>query len=306
MKVRDYHADDDPTTPADEACANLDTIARGWRHVLDPIHTTGSGVSQGGIRPATEEEREEPPDARLDTPRVLAFWVHAALDEWPTILQTLEPDEHGNLQLVTTATIDCTDVPAMAQLLRREVDRIVSWVESGHDFGHTFTTEVAALARAVARVAWPPKGDRLTIGECPTCGRRVRVKAPTWHRRPLHVPQPTTDPAAYASWLWWVPDDALWEADRDKPIVCRCGKEGDLEEWREDMTGPARLLTADELVDVIRERMGLRYQPLTIRTWQRRGMIHIADYSKTGHARYDMVQVLAALIAREKQRDRAS
>ena len=212
MKVRDYIADDEPTTPADTAREHLDTIARGWRHVLDPIHTTGAGVSQGGIRSATEEEREEPPDARLDTPRTLAFWVHAALDEWPTILQTLQEDEHGNLQLVTTETIDCTDVPAMARLLHREVDRIIEWVEPGHDYGHTFTTEVAALARAVKRVAWPPKGDRITVGECPTCGRRVRVKAPTW----MHLPQPTTDPATYPEWAW-LPNNA-------KPITCRCAR----------------------------------------------------------------------------------
>ena len=66
MNVRDYQPDD-PTTPADDAREHLDTIARGWRHVLDPIHTTGSGVIQGGIRPATEDEREEPPAS--STPR---------------------------------------------------------------------------------------------------------------------------------------------------------------------------------------------------------------------------------------------
>lgn len=144
--------DETTNTPLDDVRGALDTIARGWRHVLDPIQTTGSGVTQGGVRPATEDELELPPDARLDTPRTLAFWVHAALDEWPTILQTLQPDATGALQLVTTETIDCTDVPAMARLLHREADRIVEWVEPGHDYGATFVEEVTALSRAVARV----------------------------------------------------------------------------------------------------------------------------------------------------------
>ena len=293
MKVRDYIADDEPTTPADDARANLDTIARGWRHVLDPIHTTGSGVSQGGIRPATEDEREEPPDARLDTPRVLAFWVHAALDEWPTILQTLEPDEHGNLHLVTTQSIDCTDVPAMARLLHREVDRIVDWVEPGHDYGHTFTSEITALARAVKRVAWPPKGDRLTIGECPTCGRRVRVKAPTW----LHLPQPTTNPATYPEWAW-LPNNA-------RPITCRCGVSDNLQGWIARIVPfeEREPMKAEELVEAIRVGLGMRYSPLTVRVWARRGLVKSVGKSKDGHATFDLTQVMAMLINREKRRD---
>lgn len=301
-----------PTTPADDARKSLTTISKGWRHVLDPIATTSSGATRGGTRPATEDERELAPDARLDTPRTLAFWVHAALDEWPAILQTLQPIDSGkpdgDLHLVTTETIDCSDVPAMVDLLHREADRIAAWTEPGHDYGHTFVTELDALARAVSRVAWPPKGDRLTLGDCPMCGRRVRVKAPTWRQRPREVPQPTTDPTAYGEWTLIVPDGAPWEPVRDKSIACRCGLTDTLEGWQARMApdGEQGPKTADELVVIIRERMGLRYQPLTIRTWQRRGMIQIADYAKTGHARYDVTQVLAALTAREKERDRAS
>jgi hypothetical protein len=298
--------DEQPTTPTEHAREALATISRGWARVLDPIETTTGGTTQGGTRPATEDENELPPDARYDTPRMLAFWVHAALDEWPTILQTLQPDEHGGMQLVTTKTIDCTNVPAMADLLHREADRITEWVEPGHDYGHTFLTEVTALAKAVARVAWPPKGDRITIGECPDCGRRIRVKAPTWHKRPLEVPQPTTNPKRYPDWTWIVPDDAAWEADRDKPIACRCGKEGKIEQWREEIAGPSKPLTAAELVVELRIQFGMRYEAATVRQWSRRGLIKTVDYSTDGHARYDRTQVFAALIAREKQRDRAS
>ena len=136
--------DTEPTTPAEAARTALTTITKGWRHVLDPIETTGGGSARDTIRPATEDERELAPDARLDTPRTLAFWVHAALDEWPAILQTLQPVDpdqpDGELHLVTTLTVDCSDVLAMADLLHREADRIAGWQEPGHDYGHTFVT----------------------------------------------------------------------------------------------------------------------------------------------------------------------
>jgi len=295
-------------SPADQAREDLTTIRKGWRHVLDPIETTSTSGSTRAVRPATEDEIDEqtPPDARFDTPRTLAFWVHAALDEWPTINQTLEPGPDGKFTLKTTKSIDLSDVYAMLDFLHREADRLATWVDGVHDFGATFTNDLDKLARAVKRIAWPPKGDRITIGDCPACGRRVRVKAPAWHRRPLHIPQPTTDPHTYPAWAWIVPDDAEWEADRDKPIDCRCGLSQTLEEWRESMAGPAELLTAEQLVVDIRQHLGMRYEPASVRQWARRGLISSRGYSPQGHALYDRTQVLAALIDRERRRDVAS
>lgn len=303
------HDHDDTLTPALTATVrkDLDTIRNGWRHVLDPIDApTTTGSIGATVRAATEDDVELPPDARFDTPLVLAFWVRAAIDEWPAILQTLQDDGRGGVHLVTTETIDCTDVPAMAQLLHREAERIAGWVAADRDYGATFAAEVAKVARAVAKVAWPPKGDRIVIGECPDCGRRVRVKAPDWHRRPMRVPQPTTDARRYADWVWIVPEDAAWEADRDKPIACRCGVEDNLDGWRERIAGPSPLLTADQVVVEVRQHLGLRYEPATVRQWHRRGLIKAEGYSAQGHALYDRTQVLAALLAREKKRDRAA
>lgn len=293
---------EEPTTPADDARTSLDTITRGWRHVLDPIETnTTTGSSRGGIRPATEDEADEqlPPDARYDTPRTLAFWVHAALDEWPTILQTLEPVDpqkpDGDLHLVTTQTLDCTDVIAMAALLRREAARITAWTEPGHDYGHTFTTELAALARAVSRVAWPPKGDRLTIGEC-TCGRRLRVKAPPWRR----VPHPTTNPDTYPAW-------SHWHAQRDRPVICRCGLQDTIEGWHGRLVPfeDREPKTAAELLGIIAAAGLPRYRSTAIvRQWARQGLIVKAGMSERGESLFDPVQVLAALTDREKRRDR--
>lgn len=291
-------------SPADQAREHLATIRKGWRHVLDPIQTTGGGSIQRTERPATDDELDVPPDARLDTPLTLAFWVHAALDEWPNLLErpqhvpqpTTDPDAYPAWTIrMRTITVDCGNVYAMVDLLDREADRIAGWAEPGHDFGATFVTELERAARSVARVAWPPKGDRMTIGDCPACGRRVRVKAPAWRR----VPQPTTDPDAYAMWSDWHPE-------RGKPIACRCGLEDTLEGWRERMAGPSLLLTAEQLVVDIREQLGMRYQSGVVRQWARRGMVVTRGYSKQGHALYDRTQVLAALIAREKSRDLAS
>ena len=301
-----------PLTPADQARADLDTIRRGWAHVLDPIATTSTSSAIRNERPATEDEADEqlPPDARFDTPRTLAFWVHAALDEWPTILQTLEPGPDGNLRLTTTKSVDCGSVYEMADLLHAEADRLADWVDSsGHDFGATFTADIGKLARAVSRVAWPPKGDRITIGDCPACGRRVRVKAPEWVKRPIAVPQPTTNPKAHAEWTTFLPDGAEWEPDRDRPIACRCGLEDTLDGWHGRMVPfeEREPKTAAELMGIIRERMGLRYQSAAIvRQWKRQGLIDAVGTSDKGESLYDPVQVLAALVDREKRRDQAA
>lgn len=317
----DATADEQPEiTPADDARESLATIRKGWRYVLDPIRTSGGGTTQGSdARPATEDEADEklPPDARLDTPLTLAFWVRAALDEWPTILErpqrvpqpTTDPDAYPDWTIrMRTEPVDCSNVYAMLDLLSREADRIAGWSDDdGHDFGGRFVSELAMLARVVERVAWPPKGDRMAIGDCPSCGRRVRVKAPDWRRRPRLVPQPTTDPTEYADWVAWVPPDADWEPDRGKPIACRCGIEDSIDGWRERMSPTVKQhMTAVELVAEIKAHFGIRYEPLTIRTWQRRGMIRVVGYSAKGHAEYDRTQVFAALMAREKLRDAAS
>ena len=288
---------DGQPTPAQAARDHLTTIRNGWRHVLDPIKVQRGGTIQTSERPATEDELDLPPDARLDTPITLAFWVHAAIDEWPTILQTLEEGPDGNLRLETTKTVDCGNVYAMADFLDEQADRLAAWVDdTGHDYGATFVDELAAAARAVSKVAWPPKGDRMVIGDCPACFRRLRIKAPAW--RQDEVPQPTTDPAAYPAWT--VLPGATWRPDRDKPIACRCGREDTFDGWRDAIAGPSLKLTAKQLVADIRAQFGMRYEPVTIRTLARRGLFKAVDYDERGQALYDRTQVLAALMARER------
>ena len=303
QRTHNPSAQEPAPTLADRATEALSTIRRGWPHVLDPIETRSTSASQTRPRHATEDEADadQSLDARADTGRLLAFWVHAMVDEWPAVLQHLEAGVDGKL-IVVTDTIDCTNVPAMAQLLAGETDRLADWAQPGHDYGQTFVDDVEQIARAVSRVAWPPKGDRITIGDCPTCGRRVRVKAPTWHQQP--VPQPTTAPGHYAPWV--VLPGTEWEPARDRTITCRCGADYTLEGWREAIAGPATPLTADELVGVIRDQLGMRYGSATVRQWARRGFIAAAGYSPQGHALYDRTQVLAALMAREREREQAS
>lgn len=289
-----------------EALGYLLAIGRGWPRVLDPIRVERGGSSVSSTpRAKTEDERDEQllPDARADTPRVLAFWVRETCRAWPAVLQTLQPAGEGKVELVTTEVVDCTDMGEMLGFLVKHVDRIATWTEGeGRDYGRTFVCDLERLAAAVSRVAYPPKGDRMTIGACPACGSRLTVKAPPWRRPTVRVPQPTTDPAEYPSWIQWLPPGTKWEPERARPIVCRCGKSHTLQEWRALLQGPSLPLTAAELVLDIRQHFGRKLSPITIRKWSRDGLFPPVGHSSKGHLTYDRTQVLAALTARDSQR----
>ncbi len=284
------------------AAMALHQIGRDWARVLDPIRTTSVSSSSTGPRYATEDEadQDQPLDPRHDAARILAFWVHAADDEWPSILEHLEqrpvpttdPAHSGWTPVVIPDSVDCSDVPAMARLLEREAARLATWQDGGHDYGQSFTEEVEHLAEACRRIAHPPKGDRITIGDCPACGRRVRVKAPEWWR----VPHPTTDPETYPAW-------SAWRPKRDRDIECRCGITDTIDGWRHIMKAGVKPLTARQLVDAIHESFGVLYQPAVIRQWKRRGLIVACGTSPEGESVFDRAQVFAALIDREQRRD---
>lgn len=287
---------DQPTeTPlpirADDALA---TIRRKWEAALSGENTRAAAAIRTEVRAATEDELDEevPLEPAVDGIRILAFWVHALVDEWPSALQHLEPGPDGKL-VVVTDTIDCTDVPAMARLLATETERIATWRRAGHDFGLTFVEDLEALAEAVNRAA-RPADDRMTIGHCPACDRRVRAKAPEW----AYLPNPTTNAKAYPAWQW--------QPSQRRVVTCRCGISETVEGWRRIMDGDEDPLTAAELVVAIRNAFGLRHDKAIIRQWARRGLIARVGSSTRGEATYDRVQVFAALVDRERRREEAS
>ena len=277
---------DQPTT-ADQIREHLTTIIATWNHTADPMNA-GHGTSDGAPLPSSTIV------LRADITNLLAYWVHALVDEWPAVLQHLEPQHYPTTNpdaypptrlIVVTETLDCTDVYAMADLLRREADRIAVW----GDYGATLATELEPLANAARLVSRPPRRDRVTLGHC-TCGGHIAVRAVPWVR----VPYPTTDPSVYPPWSEYQPE-------HEQPIRCPgCHVTRTIPEWFAELVGVERPLPADELVDRIHADLGMRYSPQTVRVWANRGVIKARGYSRDGRAVYDRVQVYAALIERTR------
>lgn len=268
----------------------LDTIASTWAATATPMnhgHGSGSGIALPSSTITL----------RADITLTLAFWVHALVDTYPAVLQTLEPvpvpttsrdpDDAWTTRL-TTDTIDCTDVHQMTWLLSREAHRIADW----DDFGYTLATELKPLVDHARLVAQPPRRDKLELGPCPDCGRTITAKAVRWVRLPI----PTNNPDELAPWTEYQPA-------HDQKVTCRgCRRQETIAGWRKAIVGVQRGLSAEELVEEIHTWFGMRYSPITIRVWARRGFIHTKGYTRDGRAYYDRVQVFAALMDREATR----
>ena len=271
--------EDQPVDLAGAIRQHLVIITEHWRHTDDPMQH-GMGGTSGRVLPASTVV------LRADVTLTLAFWVHALVDEWPSVMQTLAADDDGKLRIVTTS-LDCTDVYAMAAMLDRERHRIAEW----DTFGQTCADDLEPLAAQVRLVSKPPKRDRIAVGECP-CGRTVTAKAVRWVRLPV----PTSDPRVLAPWTQFQPS-------QDQLITCKgCGRRETLLGWREAIVGVQRMLTADQLVEVIHTELGMRYDPKTVKVWAHRGLIQSRGQSHDGRTLYDRVQVFAALMERETRR----
>ena len=295
-------APDGPTNSqaiATQIRAHLATIRAAWANTADPMNI-GHGTASGDpTMPSSTIV------LRADITRTLAYWVHALIDERPSVIQHLEQRHYPTTDpaaypasrlIVVTDTLDCTDVWAMADLLDREADDLAQWLDpQGLSYGQTLADELQPLAHEAALVSHPPRRDKITLGPCPACGWTLRAVAVRWVRRP----QPTTDPAAYPLWTPYGPE-------RDAPIECRgCKTTKTLTEWQAAILGAERLLSAAQLVEHLHERLGMRVSPITLRVWATRGTIQTRGHARDGRALYDRVQVLAALMERERRAEGA-
>jgi hypothetical protein len=249
----------------------LTSLIGDWSATAEPMnHGDGHGSGAPALPSSTIT-------LRADITLTLAYWVHAFLDAHPDAMDS-----------VIGGTLDCTDVPAMADLLRDQRHVIAGWDE----YGATLTAELQPLVDHARLVARPPRRDKTVIGPCPVCGFSVQAKGVRWVRLPI----PTSNPSVLAPWTPWQPE-------RDQVITCRgCQRTDTITGWRHAMLGTEELLSADELVEQIHAHFGLRYSPITIRVWARRGLIQPAGYRWDGRAVYDRVQVFAALTDRETRR----
>lgn len=295
-------APDEPTNSqaiATQIRTHLATIRATWDATAEPMNSGHGGASGDPALPSSTIA------LRADIARTLAYWVHALIDERPSVIQhldriyypTTDPDAYPASRLiVVTDTLDCTDVWAMADLLDREADDLAQWLDpQGLSYGQTLADELQPLAHEASLVSRPPRRDKITLGPCPACGWVLRAIAVRWVRRP----QPTTDPDTYPLWTAYQPE-------RDAPIKCRgCKTTKALTEWQAAILGAERLLSAAQLVEHLHETLGMRVSPVTLRVWATRGTIQTRGHARDGRALYDRVQVLAALMERERRAEGA-
>lgn len=277
----------DPTELALTITLDLDTITHNWAGTDMATRSAGNGGA------STTSSRLPGPtiELRADTTLTLAFWAHALVDEWPSVVQHLERDDDDSPYRVVTENVDLTDIHATAATLRREAARLAQWDRHGT----RCAAELHVLARQIRAVVSPPKRDTVTIGDCPTCDKPVKV------RTLARVPVPTTDPSALAEWAT-VPttNPGAWDS---VSITHPCGVDLTLAGWHRAITGHTAPVTADVVITQLHARLGVRYSPVTVRTWANRGLINTRGYSTAGHARYDLTEVLAHVVTSEALRD---
>lgn len=162
------------------------------------------------------------------------------------------------------------DAPQLCAFLRRHA----RWF-SGHEAAGDAIEELHGHAVEVRKVARPSRRDWTWIGDCPVtlahegeqvvCGEPVR---------------------AYP----------------ERPIVCRgCGTEDTVWGWLDRIVGPHGLVTAEQLIPILRKRLGIAAQRATIRSWVKRGIIHATgEHDAQGRALFDRVTVMQALTKRER------
>lgn len=145
---------------------------------------------------------------------------------------------------------------------------------SGHEAGPVMMEELQDQAAEVRRVARPQRRDWTWIGDCPVtmadCGEVIVCGAPI----------------------------RVWP---EKPIRCaNCGTEDTLDGWILRLVGTNGLVTSDQLVPILRRRMGIAVTKAAIRQWVKRGVIHSSGVDEQGRAVFDRVAVFTALAKRER------
>ena len=199
---------------------------------------------------------------RVELVRDLAFWLHAIVDDLP---DTLEQAGH--------TTVHAGNVPAALAVITHHA----AWL-SGWEFGPRLATELEAHARDARRIAWPKVSDTIALGDCPNqigagkdapaCGTPVRASA--------HHPG---------------------------DIRCKgCGLTDTIDGWMLRIVGNEPLVTAEQLIPLLRKRMGIVATRSAIRGWKRRGII-CSSGSVDGVTVFDRQAVFAALVAFEAARD---
>lgn len=200
----------------------------------------------------------------IDTIVALRMDTLGLLDDWASMLVEQRSLSH---RLPIT-----TDAIGMMNLLERHA----RWL-SGHDAAQELASELSDAAHRCQAVAFPYRRDDMRIGFCTNhigvegvstlCGSEIRVVAA--HPGEIRCP--------------------------------RCGLEDTLDGWIKRLVGQAELVTAEQLVPILHQRMGVVVHPTTIRTWVHRGELPVAATDSAGRNLYDR-QVAFLVIKRRDAR----
>ena len=248
--------------------ADLAIIVRNWRHLTDPPKVVG--VSGGAPKPGSRLPGSTAAIVlRADITHTLAYWVHAFLDDHPDVTPTRKREVPlPTLTYTTTwtkidepAPLDLTDVLSMCSYLSAAAPLLAVW-----QFGEAMWSDVRKDARAARRLAMPPVRETMPLGECSVCGEVVRAK--------IHDPG---------------------------NIKCKgCGTTDTVDGWIIRLVGTDGPVTAEQLVPILRRRLGISTSRATIRKWVQRHVIFTCGTDERGRALFNRRDVFEDLIRRKE------
>ena len=217
--------------------------------------------------------------ADIDGGTVLVSLRRAATDTlngWSRLVMEDRP--------VTTALPDGRSAPSMCVFLERHAQ----WM-SGHEAAEDMADEVVTLAREIKAFTQPERREWINLGSCP-----------------LEVEAETDDGLAMVTCAGQV---RAWPRaeDRDGEVMARCrrcGIEAVTAWWESRMFDDAELkvlLTAEEVVAFVHRAYGKVIKAVTVRQWDKRGVIEPAGHDDKGRRLYAREALVWALDLQERR-----
>lgn len=214
---------------------------------------------------------------------VLNGWSRVIVED--RIMPTLEHMTAQEIREYLTKVAPRGDhAPAMCVFLERHAQ----WM-SGHEAAEDMADEVAGLAKGVTRFTQPQRREWINLGSCP-----------------LEVEAETDEGLAMVVCAGQV---RAWprETDDDGQVMARCrrcGIEAVTSWWESRMFDDAELkvmLTAEEVVTFVHRAYGKVIKSVTVRQWDKRGVIEPAGHDDKGRRLYAREALVWALDLKERR-----
>lgn len=255
----------------------LVTIRREWGHMMP----TGPAPIRYGVGRAAQITADDHAETGADIDATTALVslrreVVDTLNGWSRLVMDDRP--------VTKALPDGMSALSMCAFLERHAQ----WA-SGHEAAEDMAGEVSALARKVKAVTQPQRREWINLGSCP-----------------LEVEADTDEGLAMVTCNGQV---RAWprETDDDGQVMARCrrcGIEAVTSWWESRMFDDAELkvmLTAEEVVTFVHRAYGKVIKSVTVRQWDKRGVIEPAGHDDKGRRLYAREALVWALDLKERR-----